>query len=415
MASNPDRPHFGIIAGSLITSALALYYGTGLHPTWWLTWLAPFPLLLIVPRLSLWQAFGVSVLASFAGGLNMWHYFRHTAQVPLVLIVIFLLLPACIFALGVLLFRLCALRGSLLQAAIVYPAFWVSFEFLTASVSLHSTYGNLAYNQMNFLPILQIASVTGIWGISFCVLLFPATIAAICVVPGQARPKKLLAASVGVFLLAVLGFGAWRLHVTPPAHPVSVALIASDLPENMLPTTQEDSLRLFRDYAAQADALSTQHFQAIVLPEKIGVVQESYLSQADSLFSETASRTGAVVVVGLIRRDSNGLWNEARIYSPAGAPPSLTKSTTCFLLSNRSLPLAPRARFSIDLRGFGASPFARTWIFRYSAGSMDSKERASCWCRRGTSTRTVGCMAAWPSCAASKTASASRALRGTAS
>ena len=57
MASNPDRPHFGIIAGSLITSALALYYGTGLHPTWWLTWLAPLPLLLIVPRLSLWQAF----------------------------------------------------------------------------------------------------------------------------------------------------------------------------------------------------------------------------------------------------------------------------------------------------------------------------------------------------------------------
>ena len=321
MASNPDRPHFGIIAGSLITSALALYYGTGLHPTWWLTWLAPFPLLLIVPRLSLWQAFGVSVLASFAGGLNMWHYFRHTAEVPLALIVVFLLLPACMFALGVLLFRLCALHGSLLQAAIVYPAFWVSFEFLTASISLHSTYGNLAYNQMNFLPILQIASVTGIWGISFCVLLFPATIAAICVVPGRARTKKLLAVSVGVFLLAVLGFGAWRLHVTPSAHPVSVALIASDLPENMLPTSQEDSLRLFRDYAAQADALAAQHFQAIVLPEKIAVVQESYLSQADSLFSETASRTGAVVVVGLIRRDSNGLWNEARIYSPAGAPP----------------------------------------------------------------------------------------------
>jgi apolipoprotein N-acyltransferase len=102
---------------------------------------------------------------------------------------------------------------------------------------------------------------------------------------------------------------------------VSVALIASDLPENMLPTTQEDSLRPFRDYAAQADALSAQHVQAIVLPEKTGVVREPYLSQADSLFFETASRTGAIVVVGLIRRDSNGLWNEARIYSPAGAPP----------------------------------------------------------------------------------------------
>jgi apolipoprotein N-acyltransferase len=321
MASNHSRPHFAVIAGSLIASSLALYCGTGLHPTWWLTWLAPLPLLLVVPRLPLWQAFGVSVLASFAGGLNMWHYFRHTLALPLVLILIFLLLPAGIFALGVLLFRLCARRGRLLQAAMVYPTFWVSFEFLTASISLHSTFGNLAYNQMNFLPILQIASITGIWGISFCVLLIPATTAAICVVPGQARSKKLLAASVGVFLLAVLGFGAWRLHLTPPAHVVSVALIASDLPENMLPTTQEDSLRVFRDYAAQADALSTQHVQAIVLPEKTGVVRESYLSQADSLFFETASRTGAIVVVGLIRRDSNGLWNEARIYSPAGTPP----------------------------------------------------------------------------------------------
>ena len=42
MASNPDRPHFGIIAGSLITSALALYYGTvcippGGSPGWLLS------------------------------------------------------------------------------------------------------------------------------------------------------------------------------------------------------------------------------------------------------------------------------------------------------------------------------------------------------------------------------------------
>jgi len=227
MASNPDHPHFGIIAGSLITSALALYYGTGLHPTWWLTWLAPFPLLLIVPRLSLWRAFGVSVLASFAGGLNMWHYFRHTAQVPLVLIVIFLLLPACIFALGVLLFRLCALRGSLLQAAIVYPAFWVSFEFFTASVSLHSTYGNLAYNQMNFLPILQIASVTGIWGISFCVLLFPATIAAICVVPGKFDPRNFWPPALGSFCLpySALEHGGFMSR-----HPRTLSLWLSSLP-----------------------------------------------------------------------------------------------------------------------------------------------------------------------------------------
>ena len=321
MDSKPDRPHAGIIAGSLIASALAFYFGTGLHPIWWLTWLAPLPLLLIAPRLSLWQAFASSLLASFIGGLNLWHYFRSVLEVPLAPTIIFMVLPACVFALGVLLFRRFALRGDLLKAAIVYPAFWVSYEFLTASISIHSTYGNLAYNQMNFLPILQIASIAGIWGISFCVMWFPAAIAALFVVPAQARQKKLLAVSVGIFFLAVLIFGEWRLRATKHAPLVTVALIASDLPENYLPRTEEDTLRLLQDYAAEGDALSAQHVQAIVLPEKIGVVREAYLSQTDSLLSDTAARTGAVLVVGLIRRDSHGLWNEARIYSPDGTAP----------------------------------------------------------------------------------------------
>jgi apolipoprotein N-acyltransferase len=321
MDSKPERPHFAILIGSLLVSALAVYFGTGLHPIWWLTWLAPLPLLLIAPRLSLWQAFSASLLASFAGGLNLWHYFRRAMEVPLLLILVFMLLSACVFALGILVFRRCAMHGGLLRAAAVYPAFWVSFEFLMASISPHSTYGNLAYNQMNFLPILQVASLAGIWGVSFCVLLFPAAMAAIVVVPGQTPQKKLLAVSVGIFLFAVLGFGEWRLHRAQSAPVATVALIASDLPENMLPTTQEDSMRLLRDYAAQADALSAQHVEAIILPEKIGVVREAYLSQADSLLSETASRTRAVVVVGLIRRDSNGLWNEARIYLPDGPAP----------------------------------------------------------------------------------------------
>ncbi len=321
MTQPPGRPHLAAIAGSVVVTGTALYFGTGLHPIWWLTWWAPLPLLLIAPRLSLWQAFAASLLASFCGGLNLWHYFRDALEAPLLLIVIFTLLPACLFALGVALFRWCVRRGALAQAALVYPAFWVALEFLTASVSVHGTYGSAAYNQMNFLPILQIASVTGFWGISFCVQLLPATIGAICAVPGQTRQKKFLAVSAGIFLLAVLGFGEWRLHVAGPGNPVTVALIASDLPENMLPTTEEDTMRLLRDYAAQAGGLATQRVQAIVLPEKVGVVREAYLSQADSLLSDTASRTHAVLVAGLIRRDSAGLWNEARIYQPDGTAP----------------------------------------------------------------------------------------------
>jgi apolipoprotein N-acyltransferase len=100
-----------------------------------------------------------------------------------------------------------------------------------------------------------------------------------------------------------------------------VALIASDLPENLLPETKEGSLRLLRDYAAQVNALFGQNVQAVVIPEKVAVVLPDYLAETDHLFSDAATRIGAVVFIGLVRADANGLWNEARIYSPDGSPP----------------------------------------------------------------------------------------------
>ena len=88
------------------------------------------------------------------------------------------MLPALAFAADVLLYRW-LLSKSLWRAALVFPSFWVACEFLSEINSPHGTAGNLAYTQMDFLPILQIASTTGIWAISFCVFLFAATAAII--------------------------------------------------------------------------------------------------------------------------------------------------------------------------------------------------------------------------------------------
>jgi len=51
------------------------------------------------------------------------------------------------------------------------------FEFLLFKFSPDGTAGSISYTQSNFLPIVQIASVTGILGISFLVTLFPSAIA----------------------------------------------------------------------------------------------------------------------------------------------------------------------------------------------------------------------------------------------
>ena len=153
MDSKPDsakRVPFRLALLAALASAFALYLGTGLHPIWWLTWLAPLPLLLIAPKLSLHSAFGVSWLAATLGALNLWHYFRHDLQSPLLLCLVVLLLPSAIFAAAILFFCRCILRGSPIQAALIFPSLWVAYEYFQAISSPHGTALNLAYSQMNF-------------------------------------------------------------------------------------------------------------------------------------------------------------------------------------------------------------------------------------------------------------------------
>jgi apolipoprotein N-acyltransferase len=119
---------FGVAAAVVATSAL-LFWGTGLHPIWWLTWFAPLPVLLVSPRLGGWRAFWVTALSWFLGSLNMWRYML-TNFVPLPLVLIFSIVPACLFGVAALLFRRFILRGTLGKAVLAFPTFWVTLEYL---------------------------------------------------------------------------------------------------------------------------------------------------------------------------------------------------------------------------------------------------------------------------------------------
>lgn len=54
---------------------------------------------------------------------------------------------------------------------------WIAYEYLKTQGFLGYSYGVIGYTQYAFIPILQTASVAGVWGISFLVV-FPQTLAA---------------------------------------------------------------------------------------------------------------------------------------------------------------------------------------------------------------------------------------------
>lgn len=54
-------------------------------------------------------------------------------------------------------------------ATLVLPAAWTALEFLESRLSPYGTWGATGYTQHGVLPLMQLACVTGIWGIGFLI------------------------------------------------------------------------------------------------------------------------------------------------------------------------------------------------------------------------------------------------------
>ncbi len=303
-------------AAAAILSAILFWFGMGLHPMWWLTWLAPIPVLLASTRSGAISAVVMAFTALIAGALDEWTYMHRLLGIPTGVVLEAIAMPAAAFAAAVVVWQRLYRRQALIRAAMGFAVVWVCYEFLVQQQSPHSTFGDLAYSQMDFLPVIQVASLAGISGIDFLLFLFSAAISILLL--AQTRRVRLQAAALLLVPLSAAGWGMWRLHSTPEALTLTAGLVSSDLPQNLYPRIPERQQVLFREYADQAQQLIAKGARLIIIPEKIARIDDAMAQTVDVIFGGAAKR-GAVVVAGLERWTATQKLNESRIYGPDGS------------------------------------------------------------------------------------------------
>jgi apolipoprotein N-acyltransferase len=306
-------------------TAILMYFGTGLDPVWPLVWVAPLPVLWFVPRHGNWTAALVAFIASIAGASTYWGYFR-ALGLPFVAWMSGFSVAAIVFALAVVLFRALLLRNHVASAVIAFPATWVTFEYVRNLLWPHGSGGSLAYTQLGFLPFLQVASLTGPWGMTFVLLLFPAGLAAAWRLRNSGRRAgPVFVITVGT-VAAVLIFGTFRLALPQPGPEVRVALVASDAHGNEdVAAAGADTQKLMQGYVTSLRALdpaSLQNVRAIVLPEKLGHVSDA---EVDAMLQKLADDTRATVVAGFDQQSGAVAYNQARVYERGAAVKSYDK------------------------------------------------------------------------------------------
>jgi apolipoprotein N-acyltransferase len=320
MPSSPSPLRALALAGVAVAlSGALLHAGTGLHPLWWATWLAPLPLAWAAPRLGAWAAAGAAAAAWTAGALNAWGYLR-SLHLPLPVALAATLLPALVFAAAVAMLRAFARRGAAFRAGLAVPVAWVAYELVQSRLGSQGTFGSLAYSQADALPVLQLASVAGLSGVTFAVLFLPCAAALVLSPSLPWPPRRRLAGVALAAAAAVLGFGLWRLRPGPPARAaVAVGLAASDLRGNVLPEPADRDGRLLREYLGVAQGLARAGARVIVLPEKLAE-RPGPSPALDAAYQALADETGTTVVAGVILGDGPSTLNAARAWRAHAAP-----------------------------------------------------------------------------------------------
>ncbi|HMI52644.1 MAG TPA: nitrilase-related carbon-nitrogen hydrolase [Candidatus Saccharimonadales bacterium] len=303
-----------------VLSALFFFIGTGLYPYWWATWLAPAPVLAFAARAPFKAAFLAAFLACSLGSMNAVHYLKDVIGLPTGVLLSFVVFPGLIFAGAVVFWRGWLRLERIWIAALALPCLWTSYEYLYSILSPHSTFGNIAYSQMNFLPLIQLASVTGIWGIVFVLLLVPGALVAILCSALPGAPRAKLAASTGAVVLLVCAFGVWRLHSeVKGSGKVSVRIITSGARQDVFAVKDQPALQLYRRYAQTISTNSNPPVDLILAPEKIAMITDSVSSETKSLFSVNAVQANSDVVVGFDEKRNGARRNEALLFAKDGS------------------------------------------------------------------------------------------------
>ncbi|MBF6178003.1 nitrilase-related carbon-nitrogen hydrolase [Nocardia otitidiscaviarum] len=305
------------IAGvAALLSAVLWHVGSGLHPVPGVAFLAPLPVLLVAPSLSTPFAFLSGACAWLGGALWLWPYLTGTVEQPVPATVALLGGSALWFGALVALMSACLRRGRTWSAVIVVPAGWVALEFSLSLLGPFGAWWSIAYTQAEVLPVLQTAAVTGVWGLTFILLLAPSVLA---VAANVDRPQRIrLTAMGGMLAVAVAGFGAWRLAAEPRGETVRAGLVAVSQPPAYVPVDSPAGQDMIARVIVEVESLADRGARVVVLPEKAWRADESTLSRLSGPLTEVAVRREIHIVAGLILTRAGRSVNAA-IDFPSGA------------------------------------------------------------------------------------------------
>lgn len=213
-----------------------------------LAWAAIVPLLIAISGKDIKRSFYLGVINGFFFFLGTIYWVSHSMHVygnlPLAIAIPALMLLCLVLALytGIFCMLYNFISGhSRIPAVLTVPVLWVTAEYLRTYTILEYPWAMLGYSQYNFLTLIQVADITGIYGISFLVAAFNGAILDVHHL-WQTRNKSgrlhglfgVLAGTIclAIVIATVISYGNDRLSQKETGQMVRTSLVQGNIPQD---------------------------------------------------------------------------------------------------------------------------------------------------------------------------------------
>jgi len=141
------------------------------------------------------------------------------------------------------------------------PALWVGLEYLRACLLTGFPWALVGYSQYRLLPLIQVAEYTGVYGLSFLILLINQALYQLFVKSGDHRPWSLKwgeAAAAGGLLVLVVAHGYAVLPENRKADDrskqIKVSIIQGNIDQMVKwnPAHQEETITIYTDLSKES-------------------------------------------------------------------------------------------------------------------------------------------------------------------
>jgi apolipoprotein N-acyltransferase len=218
--------------------------------------------------------------------------------------------------------RLIARLG--VRALFFAPFAWVATEFARGHVFGGFPWVPLGNSQVTVLPVAQLASILGVYGLSALIGYVNATLAFALLTTGSERIRALAAAVV--IVVGIGAWGTWRVAdgaLTRQGDPVTVGLIQGNIAQEDK-WKESEARRIFTTYIAMTRDAVRRGAEYVIWPESstpFSFEDPNDDPVADALVRELARETRVPMLFGsdqVIRAATPELYNAAFLIAPDG-------------------------------------------------------------------------------------------------